>query len=457
MQRGRSPAAGRSRSTRLPESVETITIDRLAAGGDGVGRVHGLAVFVPRTAPGDVAQIAYATHARHGRGRVLQLLAPSPARVAARCRHYEQDRCGGCQLQHLDAATQQRARQEIVQESLRRIGRREIALPPIVSDAQWEYRGRLTLTLQQRGSGWIGGLHPHDDPTRIFPLEECAIAHPALVAAWQALRPMLRSNAPALPDAPSLRLALRLDDRTAEDVGGTAVALVLQGGAAWPDRDAWMDAARHADRLITQVLWTPHASDGAATVPAVDLAPAAQEALAFAQVNPVVANALHAFVFAEVMALAPRRVIDAYAGTGRLATQLAEAGVDVVVIEADAAGAEAGVARVRAAGAAAVARVQVICDLVERALPMLGGASARPDVVVLNPPRRGVDAAVTQWLEDEAQRSVRGVIYVSCDPGTLARDLTRLPSWRVAAVQCFDMFPQTAHVETVCVLLRESA
>ena len=106
-----------------------MTIDRIAKGGDGVGRANGLACFVPRTAPGDVAQVAYVAHARHGRGRVLQIVTPSAHRVEARCVHYERDRCGGCQLQHLDDATQREARRHIVQDALSRIGKRTIELP----------------------------------------------------------------------------------------------------------------------------------------------------------------------------------------------------------------------------------------------------------------------------------------------------------------------------------------
>jgi 23S rRNA (uracil1939-C5)-methyltransferase len=452
----RAPEAGRSRSTRPPESVDTITIDRVAAGGDGVGRLRGLAVFVPRTAPGDVAQIAYTTHGRHARGRVLQLLEASPLRVAPRCRHYEADRCGGCQLQHLEASAQRRVRQEIVQDSLRRIGGREIPLPAIASAAPWGYRGRLTLTLQRRGTGWVGGLHPHDDPTRIFPLEECAIAHPALVTVWGAIRPLLHANTPALPDAASLRLSVRLDDAGAGLGAEPTVSLVITGGRTWGARESWAEAVRHADGRIRHVLWTPETPPAGLAGAASETGPGAKEAMAFAQVNAGVADTLRTFVFGEVMAMTPRLVIDGYAGTGRLATQLAEAGVNVVAIEADAAGAAAGEARARAAGSAVATRVRVVCDLVERALLRLEGPVAHPEVVVLNPPRRGVDVVVTRWLEHEAPRSVRAVVYVSCDPGTLARDLARLPSWRVAAVQCFDMFPQTAHVETVCVLRRES-
>jgi tRNA/tmRNA/rRNA uracil-C5-methylase (TrmA/RlmC/RlmD family) len=84
-------------------------------------------------------------------------------------------------------------------------------------------------------------------------------------------------------------------------------------------------------------------------------------------------------------------------------------------------------------------------------------ASVLPvDVVVLNPPRAGVDAAVTTLLETGAA-ATRAVIYVSCDPATLARDLARMPRWRIASLVCFDMFPQTAHVETVCELVPEAA
>jgi 23S rRNA (uracil1939-C5)-methyltransferase len=86
---------------------------------------------------------------------------------------------------------------------------------------------------------------------------------------------------------------------------------------------------------------------------------------------------------------------------------------------------------------------------------MLAGALPA-DVVVLNPPRAGVDAAVTAVLEAGAAET-RAVIYVSCDPATLARDLARMPRWRIASLVCFDMFPQTAHVETVCELVPEAA
>ncbi|WP_461412003.1 class I SAM-dependent RNA methyltransferase [Gemmatimonas sp.] len=449
-----------------------MTIDRIAAGGDGVGRIDGLAVFVPRTAPGDVVQVAYVTHARHGRGRVLQVITPSPLRVTPPCVHYERDGCGGCQLQHLASEAQRDARQHIVQDSLARIGRRDVPLPTLEHGEAWAYRSRLSLTLRRRGSSWVGGLHPHDDPTRVFALESCRIAHPELVAVWESVRQTIRRGDLALPGTalPSgavvpcdvLRLHLRLAPVSAGAETGS-VSVVLQGGTAWPDEQAWTTAVQSADARIGGVWWTPdrvalRAADRRSAPPdrtatVVDYAPQGREALAFSQVNSEIAGALREFVYSAVAQFRAAHVIDGYAGAGELSARWLADGIAVTAIEADPAGAETAAARFRALGDAG-RRGHVVCDLMEQAIASIDGA---PDVVVLNPPRRGVHPDVAAWLEASDQRGVKGIVYISCDPATLARDLARLPSWRIAGIRCFDMFPQTSHVESVCVLRREDA
>ncbi len=187
-----------------------MRIDSIAAGGDGVGRIDGLACFVPRTAPGDLVQVAYTPHARYARGRILQVLEASPDRVDPPCRHYTADRCGGCQLQHLSRPAQHLALRTIVRDAVHRVAHRDVALPDLVSDAPFAYRDRLTLTLRARGGSYVGGLHPHDDPVRVFALDECPIAHPRLVEAWVGVRRLLRdlpSTAPSTPPAPFLAAA----------------------------------------------------------------------------------------------------------------------------------------------------------------------------------------------------------------------------------------------------------
>ncbi len=167
----------------------------------------------------------------------------------------------------------------------------------------------------------------------------------------------------------------------------------------------------------------------------------------FVQVNLEMAAALHADVVARALAYAPATVADAYAGTGATAIPLAQHRVHVTAVEADP-DAAAHCASMMPAGC------QAVTARVEDVLPILLAA----DVVILNPPRQGVASAVTSALAapPAARARPRAIIYVSCDPATLARDVARLSGWRVVALSAFDMFPQTAHVETVCELVRDA-
>ncbi len=434
----RSSSRSRSRqggATAQAEAVATMRIESIAAGGDGVGRIDGLACFVPRTAPGDVAQVAYSSHARYARGRLLQVLEASRDRVEPACPHYTADRCGGCQLQHLSDNAQREVRRQIVRDALQRVGHRDVGLPELVSGNSWGYRERLTIALRARGASWIGGLHSFDDANRVFPLEVCPIAHPRLVECWSAVRRLLRGLPAPRPDQP-LRLSLRL-----HDANGAQVTLVVLGGSHWDDAQAWAEHVRAAVPLVNAVWW--ERAGGSAVL----LSGAAERSvLAFAQVNPVVADALRECVRDAIGRFTPHSVIDAYCGRGDLAESLAHAGVHVTAIESDRAATAEAELRL-----ASFASSRVVTARVEDAI-----ASALPaEVVVLNPPRRGVDVRVVAALADA--RDVRAIVYVSCDPATLARDVSRLPRWRIDSLRCFDMFPQTAHVETVCVLTPEAA
>jgi 23S rRNA (uracil1939-C5)-methyltransferase len=137
-------------------------------------------------------------------------------------------------------------------------------------------------------------------------------------------------------------------------------------------------------------------------------------------------------------------VIDAYAGSGSTAVPLAKQGIRVTAIEVDRDAVAACSAQLPTGSKAIAGRVE---DVLPRALPS--------DVVILNPPRSGLNERVPAELE-RAPRPPRAIVYVSCDPATLARDLARMPRYRVASVHAFDMFPQTAHVETVCELVPDS-
>jgi 23S rRNA (uracil1939-C5)-methyltransferase len=432
--------------------IVELVIDSIAAGGDGVGRVDGLVVFVPRTAPGDVALARIDGRGRFARGGLESLVRHSPARVEPACAHYVADRCGGCQLQHIPYAAQLDAKANIVRDSIQRIGKRMVDRPAIrPSPRQWRYRRKLTLALRRRPQGWIAGLHPFDAPGRIFNLTDCPITDERVLAVWQDIR----RAAEWLPDVPELRGAVRVP----ADGALEGTSFLLEGARRWTTHQQFFEAVPSLDtlwwrpegqsrgRLHARVAVPAHgdsdAGVGDAEIPDAANPDASAADASFSQVNAEVASEMQSYVVERVLSYRPATVIDAYAGSGDTAVPLAEAGARVTAIELDRDGAARGVARLRPPSTMVQARVE---DVLPALLPA--------DAVILNPPRAGVDDAVTAALAAAPVRP-RAIVYVSCNPSTLARDIARLAGYRIASVVAFDMFPQTAHVETVCELVPE--
>jgi 23S rRNA (uracil1939-C5)-methyltransferase len=219
-----------------------LEIASIAAGGDGVGRTEGMVVFVPRTAPGDVAVVRIARAKRFARGELISLDEPSPSRVDPPCPHYTVDRCGGCQIQHLSYDAQLAAKGVIIGDALRRIGRRDVADPSVEpSDAPWRYRLKLTLHLRRVGESWIAGLHPYDDPGAVFDLADCPITDERVMAVWRELRPAFD----VLPREHALRVAVRLLDQ------GTSVT--VEGGRTWREPEALLARVP----AVAEVWWRP--------------------------------------------------------------------------------------------------------------------------------------------------------------------------------------------------------
>jgi 23S rRNA (uracil1939-C5)-methyltransferase len=408
--------------------LATLTIDSIAAGGDGVGRMEGRVVFVPRSAPGDVARVRMQVKGRFARGEIIGLDSPSTERIEPPCPHYTADRCGGCQLQHITYDGQLAAKGRIISDTVSRLGRRDVGIPEVRASARgWRYRRKLTLAMRwTRDGGWIAGLHPYDEPDAVFALGDCPITDEAVLAVWRGI--MRQSQ--LFPKTPRLRGAVRLLDAGA--------SFVLEGGRQWRAGEALLSAVPE----LRAVWWAPENSRPRLVAQRDDRA---TTGASFAQVNVAVGEALHDHVVERVSAYAPSSVIDGYAGIGDTAVRFATAGARVTAIELDGAAAEYSATRLTAPSRSIRGRVE---DHINDALPA--------DVVVLNPPRSGVDARVADVLQ-RADTPPRAIVYVSCDPATLARDLTRMPRYRVAATVAFDMFPQTAHVETVCELVPEAA
>jgi 23S rRNA (uracil1939-C5)-methyltransferase len=404
-------------------AVTSVRILRLAAGGEGVGKLpDGKTVFVPRAAPGDLVELTQLRdHKRYARARVERLLEPSPHRVEPRCPHYVVDECGGCQLQHVDYQTQLESRRAFVGDALRRIGKRDVPDPPIVpAEKTYDYRTKLTLHVETAGHRI--GLYRYQRADQVFDLKWCHITVPQLMELWQTVR-RLRELLPQQ----LLQIVLRLDR-----AGGRHLLVRVGPGEVWSGAER---LRREIERrgITATIWWQPEGGAARAMAGSGEAFPAT----VFEQVHPEMGDRVRDFAVQQLGEVSGRRVWDLYAGIGETTAQLVARGANVESVELD----RRAVAEADARGPAA----RRLSGRVEDLLRKLG----RPDLVIANPPRTGMDERVAAELE--RVRPAR-LVYISCDPATLARDVRRLEHFQLTLVQAFDLFPQTTHVETVAVL-----
>jgi 23S rRNA (uracil1939-C5)-methyltransferase len=429
-----------------------IRIERLAAGGDGVGRLEdGRTLFVPRTAPGDLIEVSeLRLHKRFARGRVGKLVEEGPGRVKPICRHYERDRCGGCQWQHLDGDRQRAAKSAVIGDALRRLGKLDVTDPEVVgADRPFGYRTKVTLA---RGKNGELGLHREGEADRIFPLERCELIAPALQELLERVRPH-RSMLPRDLE----RLVLRLDreggrhliaETSSQEVWTSARALEqkLMGGPAVsagrsPDHNSAEGPAGGGALPSISLWWRPEG--GSARVVAGGDGRTAYPATVFEQVNPAMGDLVRRWAVDQSGEVRGKHCWDLYAGIGETTAMLVERGATVESIEGDR-------RAVELAEKHPALRTSHLAQAVAGKVEDLIGGLRPPHLVITNPPRVGMEGRAVDGIRKAAPRRI---IYISCDPATLARDVARLGSgWRVTGLKGFDLFPQTAHVETVLVL-----
>jgi 23S rRNA (uracil1939-C5)-methyltransferase len=421
---------------------ETVRIESIAAGGEGVGRLaDGRVVFVHRTAPGDLAEVRLVQQQkRWARARLLRVVEPSPDRREAPCPFYAE--CGGCTLEHLTYPAQLRAKTRIVADALARIGGLGAVETPVVpSPHEVRYRNRVSFALRREGAGQVrAGFHALGDPDRIVDIDgRCLLPEQPISDVWDRLRSAWGPDANRLPSGEQLRLTLRAS------VHGQ-VSMLVEGGFSpgrpeelLPDVDGltgiWHRPGTGAPALVAGDPGLPERWGDQE----VELSGAA-----FLQVNRGAASLLEDYVVSIAAPARGHRVVDAYCGIGLITRRLARTGASVLGIELDAE-AIAEARRVFPTGA----RFEQgdVAELLPGQLPA--------DLVILNPPRAGIADGVARSL---AEQPPHRLVYVSCNPATLARDLRRIGGvLRLDSVRCFDLFPQTAHVETVALLTAASA
>ncbi len=439
------------------EPIEgTLEITRLAHGGQGVGHLDGLAVFVPRTLPGDVVDVRLTEQRkRHAFAELLALRRASPLRVAAPCPLY--DRCGGCHLQHLGYDDQLANKARQVRDCLTRIGKLPDApiLPPLASPQPFGYRNKALYHYDAASNalGLIerGGFAVLDVP-------QCRIGDARIDAVMARLRG-LAGREPALR-----RVLHQVQVQVGQRTGEVLVTVIVRHEMPVPvQRQLWESLRDLATGLLThrKATTTPAVFGGATT----HIAGSAViherigdlrfhvEPGAFFQVNSAQTEQLYGLVRAAARLRPDDVVLDLYSGGGSIALTLAP---HCAVVHAVESSRQATLLAARQAAALGIANCEFRTGKVERILYRYLAQGIRARVAVLDPPRAGCRP---QALEALAKMRVSQLVYVSCSPPTLARDLRLLADlgYRTENVQPLDMFPQTYHVECLAALSRAAS
>ncbi len=419
-----------------------LRVDRIAGGGDGVGREEsGRVVFVPRTAPGDVVRAEIVdSKPRWGRARTMEFVHLGEGRRDAPCPVYQ--RCGGCRLQHMRPAEQRRAKRNLVDDALRRIGGLEVPIPELIArGSEFGYRNRVTFSSGSNDGKPVAGFHTIDDVGAIADVRRCLLAEESIVAAWEALRTAWDSGIGELPSGHDRKITIRSSADGKVDVA-------IRGGQPAPP-DVLRQLMDEVPGLIgwhhAEITREPVCVAGEETLPDrwqdIEFGLPAE---VFLQVNRQVSAAMDEWLNQRADDLDGRSVLDLYSGVGARAIRWAREGANVTACEVSQRASET----CRRAASGVADRLAVVTARVEDAIGDLPTA----DLVVVNPPRVGLTRRVAEAL---VSGPALELAYVSCDPATLARDLDRLRSaWQGVDVQPFDAFPQTAHVETAVWLER---
>ncbi len=433
-----------------------LEISDLNHRGEGVGRVDGFALFVPGVLPGEKVRVRVtAIHKSYGEAELIDLIKASPNRSAPLCPYF--GRCGGCQLQHLSYEKQLAWKEKMLKETLRRIaGIKVVTLPLAGMNNPWEYRNKARLHFALDNNYLKTGFYTQRS-NHIIHIETCPVQHPSNNAAFRSLHRTLLSayceinsafHGKAMPAGALIRSSL----------ASSETLITLEASPARQNIELYeMLAARinaesvkkPAGIALLQRKGSSHsiqALSGSLELTE-EIGPFRYliSPQSFFQVNPRQAQTL--YEIAAAMAGRPALVFDLYSGTGGLTLYLSKKAEKVIAIEAEK---SAVTDAIQNAAMNGIRNIEFIHARAEEKVPYLEKGTPA-GTFCLNPPRKGCSETLLRAVV--ATRPEK-IVYISCNPSTLARDLQFLlkANFKIKSIQPVDMFPQTSHLESVTLL-----
>jgi 23S rRNA (uracil1939-C5)-methyltransferase len=424
------------------DNMNTGRIVGLASEGQGIVRHEGLVTFIPFTATGD--EIRYQTVQQKKNfaiGKLIDVIEPSPERITPLCQYF--GTCGGCQLQHINYSAQLEYKRKWIEDALKKIGKLQTVSVPAVKPAhlQWSYRRRINLVLKKNQNAYKAGYFAIDN-TSIVEVESCPIftdKKDPILHAVQEISKQLISNEP---------------------FDGKVTILKSQDGyithfhfKTLPENTfALLSSCLKTYPFITGILATSQRKsfqfgiiETSCEVGGLsfDFNPKS-----FIQTHPEQSQNIYNAIEELAKTRKPKSVLDLYCGIGISTLLVAKQGCKVKGVEVNPQSIELAKSNAKKNG---LSQTQFVIADVEKVLPQLL-ENDKPDFIIVNPPREGLSPKITETLK---AKPVKTLVYISCMPATLARDLKSLceSGYSVSSIEAFDMFPQTIHVETVVTLI----
>ncbi len=440
-------------------STCSLTIDGIGINGEGVGKYNGFTLFVEGALPTEeiVARIGMVKKS-YAKASLVSVKKPSVERVDAPCQRFAE--CGGCQIMHLSYDAQLKSKTRMVKDALKHIGRKDSAevLDCISSPKDFQYRNKIQLPVGKVDDETRIGFYKRGSH-EIIPYEKCLIHHPSMEDTVSQIKSLIKQSTIAPYCEKTRHGTLRHIIIRANDEGQQLLGLVTTG-------------RKHAEVKAFAALLMQKLEGVVGVVESVNNK--AQNTIlgehsrlllgndflieqiqglkfkisleSFFQVNLAAASLLYDQALSLAKIDANTRVLDAYCGTGTLSLLSAKRAKSVIGIEC----VEQAVKDAREnAKLNQITNARFAVGRVEDKIELFRDI----DVALVNPPRKGLDERVVQALNDHGPGRV---VYISCNPATLARDVLGLKDYSLVKVQPVDMFPQTMHVESVALLERIS-
>ena len=445
--------------------LHTVIIDGYTSEALGVCHLDGRAVFVPRALPGEqwkIRIVKVTASAVYARGEML--LTPSPARANADCPYY--GRCGGCDTRHMSYDEELRFKLERVNAALTHIGKQQLKAESILGcDETERYRNKGIFAVSEENGKAVFGFY-RERSHAVIPMADCCIQKELSVCAAAAVTGFMNEHKiPAYDERTNSGLVRHVFCRQSIHRDEAVVCVVAAGGFGSLAADL---VAFLRDRCpqLTGIVLNVNKSKGNTVLSGEFYTLWGQECIhdsicdlnfsiapqAFFQINPPQADKLYRKAL-EYAAVGPESLaLDLYCGAGTISLCLAkEAGQ---VIGAEIVPEAIGNAKANAAQNG-ISNIEFICADAGKAAVELASRRLRPDVIVVDPPRKGMEETAIHAI---VRMQPKRVVYVSCNPATLARDILRFNAfdYSLQTATAVDMFPKTCHVETVCLLTHNS-